>query len=90
VGAQLQGWLEGECRGRGVERLILSTTNDNLPALYFYQRRGFQIVSVLPGVIQEQLRSILSGAEPPGFGGIPVRDEIRLQKHLSASEDDRA
>ena len=90
VGAQLQGWLEGECRGRGVERLILSTTNDNLPALYFYQRRGFQIVSVLPGVIQEELRSILSGAEPPGFGGIPVRDEIRLQKHLSASEDDRA
>ncbi len=89
VGARLQDWLEGDCRGRDVSRMVLSTTNDNLPALYFYQRHGFRIASVLPGVIQEELKRILRGVEPPGFGGIPVRDEIRLEKQLEAQEGDR-
>jgi len=82
VGARLQGWLEGECRGRGVEKMILSTTNDNLPALYFYQRHGFRISEVLPDAVRQALREILGVEEPDGFGGIPVRDEIRLEKYL--------
>jgi len=82
VGARLQDWLEGDCRGRSVTRMVLSTTNDNLPALYFYQRHGFRIAEVQTGVIQEELKRILGGAEPAGFGGIPVRDEIRLVKEL--------
>ena len=92
VGARLQDWLEGECRGKGVRRMVLSTTNDNLPALYFYQRHGFRIAEVLPGVIQEELKRILGGAEPPGFGGIPVRDEVRLEKDLSPTiqEEERS
>ncbi len=89
VGARLQNWLEGDCRGRGVSRMVLSTTNDNMPALYFYQRHGFRIADVLPGVIQDELKRILKGAEPPGFGGIPVRDEIRLEKDLEAQEEHR-
>lgn len=87
VGARLQDWLEGDCRGRGVTRMVLSTTNDNLPALYFYQRHGFRIAEVLPTVIQDELKRILGGAEPPGFGGIPVRDEIRLVKELGDHAD---
>jgi len=82
VGGRLQGWLEGECRGRGVRRMLLSTTNDNLPALYFYQRQGFRISEVLPGEIRRALREILGVEEPDGFGGIPVRDEVRLEKDL--------
>lgn len=93
VGARLQDWLEGECRGRGVGRMVLSTTNDNMPALYFYQRHGFVIAEVLPGVVRDELKRLLGGAEPPGFGGIPVRDEIRLEKDLLAAplalEEDR-
>lgn len=87
VGARLQGWLEGECRGRGILTLILSTTNDNLPALYFYQRHGFRIREVLPGAVELALREILGGAEPEGFGGIPVRDEVRLEKHLVPEDE---
>jgi len=87
VGARLQGWLEGECRGRGIRTLLLSTTNDNLPALYFYQRHGFRIREVLPGEVESALRDILGGAEPEGFGGIPVRDEVRLEKVLLPEDE---
>ena len=87
VGARLQDWIEGECRGRGIRRMVLSTTNDNLPALYFYQRHGFCINEVLPGAIRQTLKDILGGEEPDGFGGIPVRDEIRLAKDLPAESD---
>lgn len=83
VGAQLQDWLEGECLGLGITRMILSTTNDNLPALYFYQRHGFHITQVLPNEIGRALEEIFGGHVPDGFGGIPIRDEVRLEKQLS-------
>jgi GNAT superfamily N-acetyltransferase len=83
VGAKLQGLLEGECRGRKIWKMVLSTTNDNLPALYFYQRHGFRISEVLPGAVADTLRELLGGEVPEGFGGIPVTDEIRLKKELS-------
>jgi GNAT superfamily N-acetyltransferase len=63
----------------GLSRLVFATTNDNLPALYFYQRRGWTITEVVPG------NMLPPSAEPPatGFAGIPVRDEVRLEKVLS-------
>lgn len=67
-------------RGAGLRTMILSTSNDNLPALYFYQRRGFVIEQVLPGVALKHHQA--SGEPEIGFGGIPVRDEIRLVKGL--------
>jgi ribosomal protein S18 acetylase RimI-like enzyme len=64
-------------RRHGLDRLVFSTTNDNLPALYFYQRRGWTIIEVAAGAMIEH-------SPPPhvGFAGIPVRDEIRLEKRL--------
>lgn len=64
-------------RRHGLDRLVFATTNDNLPALYFYQRRGWTITEVAPG-------AMLQHAAPAhtGFAGIPVRDEIRLEKRL--------
>jgi ribosomal protein S18 acetylase RimI-like enzyme len=62
----------------GVRRLLFATTNDNLPALYFYQRRGWTVTAVIVGGMLESL-----GRQPGlGFAGIPVRDEIRLEKGL--------
>jgi ribosomal protein S18 acetylase RimI-like enzyme len=71
---------EAEMRGAGLRTMILSTTNDNLPALYFYQRRGFVIEQVLTGVALDHHQA--SGEPETGFGGIAVRDEIRLSKQL--------
>ena len=62
----------------GATTVRLSTTNDNLPALGFYQRHGFVVDEVLPGEVARFLEE-RAGDVPRGLGGIPVRDEIRLR-----------
>ena len=64
-------------RTEGVERIILSTTNDNLPTLELYQRLGFVITQVLVGRMLER-----HGGVELGFAGIPVRDEIQMELRL--------
>jgi hypothetical protein len=56
----------------------VTTTNDNLPALYFYQRRGYRITGLVPGSVLAH-----TGGELVGFAGIPVRDEVQLEKLLA-------
>jgi ribosomal protein S18 acetylase RimI-like enzyme len=63
----------GEAARRGLGRVLVVTSNDDLPALALYQRAGFRIVEVLPGRIAHH-----HGGEFPGLAGIAVRDEIRL------------
>jgi len=62
----------------GLPRLVVSTSNDNLPALYFYQRHGLAITEVIPGALLPHAAAF--GGH--GFGGIQVRDEVRLEKEL--------
>lgn len=66
-----------ECR-----RMWLVTTNDNLDALRFYQRRGFRVVDVRPGAA-DLARAQLKPAIPEfGEHGIPLRDELELELEL--------
>ena len=77
IGKSLVGKIEAEARKMRKETLLVSTSNDDLPALAFYQSIGFQIYEVKPNAIAEKHGGILEG-----IGGLPVRDEIRLQKAL--------
>ena len=79
VGSQLVQEAEQLARRKGFGRVAVGTTNDNLPSLYFYQRRGYVIDECVP-------RALLINGNPesPGFGGIPMRDEIRLHKSLTS------
>jgi len=77
VGRGLIGKVEVEARRMPKKRLLVSTSNDDLPALAFYQSLGFQIYEVKPNVIAEKHGEILIG-----MGGLPVRDELRLRKIL--------
>jgi hypothetical protein len=52
-------------------------SGDNLPALHFYQRRGYRLTDLVPNDI-----IVHTGQEVPGFARIPVRDELRLEKRL--------
>jgi ribosomal protein S18 acetylase RimI-like enzyme len=61
-------------------RLWLVTTNDNLDALRFYQRRGFTIAEIRPGAVDEARRTLKSTIPEIGHFGIPVRDEIVLER----------
>ncbi len=77
VGGHLVAEAELLARRLKLHRLVVSTTNDNLPALYFYQRRGYRLTDLVPnGVIRH------THSEQDGFAGIPVRDEIRLEKRI--------
>lgn len=62
----------------GCKRIWLITTNDNLPALRFYQKRGFHLVAVYPNALDES-RKIKPEIPLFGYDGIPLRDEIELE-----------
>jgi ribosomal protein S18 acetylase RimI-like enzyme len=77
IGSRLIKKVEDEARKLGKIKMLVSTSNDDMPALGFYQSLGFQIYQVKPNAIAEKHAKILRGID-----GLPVRDELRLQKKL--------
>jgi GNAT superfamily N-acetyltransferase len=77
IGTLLIEAAQQEAKHRRCREVTLTTTNDNIDALRFYQRRGFRMSALRPGVIE---RSRLQKPEIPRTGdyGIPLRDEIDL------------
>ncbi len=73
-----------EARARKCKRLFLITTNDNLNALGFYQKRGFEIVTVYRGAVNES-RKLKPSIPLIGHNKIPLRDEIELEVSLRAA-----
>ena len=65
-----------------LKRIWLITTNDNLPALRFYQRKGFQLVAIHRNAL-EKSRQIKPEIPQNGLYGIPIRDEIELEISLN-------
>ena len=59
-------------------RLWLITTNDNLDALRFYQRRGMRIVAVHRGAVDDA-RRLKPTLPRTGEHGIPIHDELELE-----------
>jgi GNAT superfamily N-acetyltransferase len=68
-------------RLEGFETLRLTTTNDNLDALRFYQRRGFRLHGLRPGAV-EAARAHKPTISAVGEHGIPIRDELDLTLQL--------
>jgi GNAT superfamily N-acetyltransferase len=77
VGGYLVAEAELIARRLNLSRVVVTTTNDNLPALYFYQRRGYRLTALVPNSVTLHTEQIHDG-----FAGIPVRDELRLEKRL--------
>ena len=62
----------------GPRQAWVVTTNDNVDALRFYQRRGFAISAVRPGAVDASRAQLKPTIPPTGAYGIPLRDEIEL------------
>ena len=60
----------------------LVTTNDNLDALRFYQRRGFVLLALRPGAVDEAWQELKPQIGLVGELGIPLRDELELELRL--------
>jgi len=69
-------------RAAGRRRIWVVTTNDNLRALRFYQRRGFSLCALRPGAVDDARRRLKPGIPLAGFDGIPLRDELELERRL--------
>src|SRR5947209_11292795 len=69
-------------KAKGCRRLWLITTNDNLDALGFYQRRGLRLTALYPNA-PEASRKLKPEISMKAANGIPIRDELELELELS-------
>jgi GNAT superfamily N-acetyltransferase len=81
TGTLLLEALADLARDHGCARLEVGTTNDNLDALRFYQRRGFHLTELHPGKMDE-VRERKPEVPPIGEFGIPLRDVLVLRREL--------
>jgi GNAT superfamily N-acetyltransferase len=81
VGTALIEAVEQLAAQQGCARLWLITTNDNVDALRFYQRRGFQLAAVHRHAVHDS-RRLKPEIPVTGAYGIPMRDEVELEKRL--------
>ena len=72
----------------GCPRIWVVTTNDNLDALRFYQRRGFRLAALRPGAVDESRAVLKPQIGTAGEFGIPLRDELELELRLPAASSD--
>lgn len=81
IGAALLQAVKQAALEGGAKRLWLITTNDNMDALRFYQKRGFALVAVHRNALDEA-RKIKPEIPLFGSNGVPLRDEIELEMKL--------
>ncbi len=81
VGSMLLDAVLEEARGDGYSIVWLTTTNDNLDAIRFYQRRGFRITRVRPGAV-DRARELKPEIPEVGMYGIRMSDELDLALEL--------
>jgi peroxiredoxin/ribosomal protein S18 acetylase RimI-like enzyme len=78
VGERLLDAAADIARAAGCWRIFLTTTNDNIRAIGFYQRCGWTLAAIHKGIVEDARRR---GAPIPILGpsGLPVRDEIEFE-----------
>src|SRR5215510_14742542 len=78
IGTQLLKQAVEQARKKDCKRIFLITTNDNLNALGFYQKRSFELVATHRRAVNES-RKIKPSIPFFGMNSIPLRDEIELE-----------
>lgn len=64
-----------------IKKIIVKTTNDNLDAFRFYQKRGFVITKIHLNSLKKD-RKIKPSIPKLGDFDIPIRDAIELQRKI--------
>ncbi|WP_042455476.1 GNAT family N-acetyltransferase [Neobacillus dielmonensis] len=81
IGTTLLHQVELTAKSAGCSCLKLVTTNDNLRALEFHQKRGYQLSAIFVNAV-ETARRIKPEIPFVADNGIPIRDEILLVKTI--------
>jgi GNAT superfamily N-acetyltransferase len=81
LGSLLLAEAERRCAAAGATTIRLMTTNDNLPALRFYLRRGYRLARVHLDAMDEVFR-VKPERPHAGIDGVALRDLWELRKLL--------
>jgi len=81
IGTVLVDEVKKFVQGRKCHRLWLITTNDNLDAIRFYQRRGFTFAEIHKNAL-DYSRQLKPSIPKIGYYGIILRDEIEMEMFL--------
>jgi ribosomal protein S18 acetylase RimI-like enzyme len=81
VGSALLEAIAAHAIAAGAKRIWLITTNDNLNALGFYQKRGYRLAELFPGAV-DAARAVKPTIPLLGDRGIPIRDELLLERRF--------
>jgi ribosomal protein S18 acetylase RimI-like enzyme len=79
VGTALLDAVKAVASAAGCRRVWLTTTNDNTPALRFYQRRGWNLVALHRDVIAEWRQFLKPSIAQFGHDDIPIRHALELE-----------
>lgn len=78
IGTALINAVKKEAKNLGIKKIKLRTTNDNLNALRFYQKRGFRLSKIYKEAVTRS-RAVKPEIPLTGENGIPLADEIELE-----------
>ena len=78
VGTALLETASSMARSAGVRRIWLITSNDNIRAIRFYQRRGWNLCALHVNAVEES-RKIKPSIPLIGDDDIPVRHELEFE-----------
>ena len=81
IGSALLKEIEKIAIDNNCKKMRLITTNDNMRALQFYQKRGYCLTKLYPNAMEE-VRKVKPNVTELGDNDIPLRDEIELEKQL--------
>ncbi len=81
IGTRLVSRVVEEARAAGCRKIKLITTNDNIRAIRFYQKRGFDMARLYRNAMDVS-RKLKPAIPETGLEGIPLRHEIGFEMNL--------
>ena len=82
IGSSLLKEVEKVAIDNNCKKMRLITTNDNMRALQFYQKRGYCLSKLYPNAMDE-VRKVKPNVPDVGDNDIPLRDEVELEKIIN-------
>lgn len=82
IGTRLIELAMQEAEERGCQKVVVITTNDNMNAIRFYQKRGFDMVHLFHNALDIS-RKLKPEIPLIGEDSIPLRHEIEFERFVS-------
>lgn len=79
IASALMDEIRARAAAAGCRRLWLVTTNDNVPAVGFYQKWGMDLVALRHDAVTEARANLKPSIPETGYEDIPIRHELEFE-----------